>query len=69
MIPAMLIGKIVPKIVKILLHQFKGLDKIEKILEYVENPNELDDAVAKLNERVLELEAICQNLEKKVKKG
>lgn len=69
MIPAVIISKIFPKLVKLLVRQFKGLDKIDKLLRYVEEPNELDDAVDKMHERINKLEKICQDLEEKVKKG
>ena len=47
MIPAVLIGKIlkkiVPKILDILMKQFPGLEKIEKLVNYMEKPNEADE--------------------------
>ena len=64
MLPAMLIGKIIPKLVKILIKQFPGLDKIEKLLEYVEEPNELDEAMIEMQLRMNRLEKLCQDLEK-----
>ena len=69
MLPAMLIGKIIPKLVKILIKQFPGLDKIEKLLEYVEEPNELDEAMKEMQLRMNRLEKLCQDLETIVKKG
>ena len=39
MIPAMLIKKIVPKILEIVLKQFKGIEKIDKLVQYMENEN------------------------------
>ena len=67
MLPAILIGKILPKLIKVLTKQFKGLDKIEKLLKYVEEPNELDDAVTEMQLRMNRLEKQCQDLEEKVK--
>ena len=69
MIPAMMVGKILPKLVKLLTKQFKGLDKIEKLLKYVEEPNELDDAVQEMQLRMNRLEKQCQDLEEKAKNG
>ena len=69
MLPAMLIGKILPKLVKLLTKQFKGLDKIDKLLKYVEEPNELDDAVTEIQLRMNRLEKKCQDLEEKAKNG
>ena len=69
MIPAVIISKIFPKLVKLLVRQFKGLDKIDKLLKYVEEPNELDDAVKEMQLRMNRLEKKCQDLEEKVKNG
>ena len=69
MIPAVIISKIFPKLVKLLVRQFKGLDKIDKLLKYVEEPNELDDAVQEMQLRMNRLEKQCQDLEEKVKNG
>ena len=52
MIPALLIKKIVPKILEIVLKQFKGIEKIDKLVKYMENENETDKQV-KLHEKAL----------------
>ena len=44
---------IIQKVVKLIAKQFK----LDKILDYVENPNELDDEVKELRERIIKLEA------------
>ena len=67
MLPSILVGKILPKLVKLLTKQFKGIDKIDKLLKYVEEPNELDDAVQEMQLRMNRLEKQCQDLEEKVK--
>ena len=58
MIPAVLIGKIlkkiVPKILDILMKQFPGLEKIEKLVNYMEKPNEADEGVVKLKKQMLD---------------
>ena len=68
MIQAILIAKVV----KLIAKQFK----LDKILDYVENPNELDDEVEKLKERIIKLEvnshtpidfAICEICKNKIK--
>ena len=68
MIQAILIAKVV----KLVAKQFK----LDKILDYVENPNELDDEVEKLKERIIKLEVnshspqnfvICEICKNKVK--
>ena len=48
----MIQGMIIAKVVKLIAKQFK----LDKILDYVENPNELDEEVDKLKERIMRLE-------------
>ena len=48
----MIQGIIIAKVVKLIAKQFK----LDKILNYVENPNELDEEVDKLKERIMRLE-------------
>ena len=48
----MIQGIIIAKVVKLIAKQFK----LDKILNYVENPNELDEEVDKLKERMIRLE-------------
>jgi hypothetical protein len=48
----MIQGLIIAKVVKLVAKQFK----LDKILDYVENPNELDDEVEELKERIIRLE-------------
>ena len=48
----MIQGIIIAKVVKLIAKQFK----LDKILDYVENPNELDEEVEKLKERMIKLE-------------
>ena len=77
MIPAVLIGKIlkkiVPKILDILMKQFPGLEKIEKLVNYMEKPNEADEGIIKLKKQMLdkdlkihELDMRLNNYEDKV---
>ena len=47
---------IIQAAVKLLSKQFK----LDKVLKYVEEPNELDDEVARLRDRVELLEAIIK---------
>ena len=58
MIPAVLIGKIlkkiVPKILDILMKQFPGLEKIEKLVNYMEKPNDADKEIEKLKKLLLD---------------
>ena len=48
----MIQGIIIAKVVKLIAKQFK----LDKILDYVENPNELDEEVDNLKERIMRLE-------------
>ena len=63
---------IIQKVVKLIAKQFK----LDKILDYVENPNELDDEVQELKERIMKLEinshaprdfVICDMCKEKIK--
>ena len=77
MIPAVLIGKIlkkiVPKILEVIMKQFPGLEKIEKLVNYMEKPNEADEGIIKLKKQMLdkdlkihELDMRLNNYEDKV---
>ena len=68
MIPALLIKKVVPKILEIVLKQFKGIEKIDKLVKYMENENETDKQV-KLHDKALkglasEIDDIKSDMEK-----
>ena len=63
---------IIQKVVKLITSQFK----LDKILDYVEKPNELDEEVEKLKERIIRLEAnshpprefvLCEVCKEKIK--
>ena len=58
MIPAMLAGKvlkkILPKILDILMQTFPGLEKIDKLVNYMEKPNEADEGISKLKKQMLD---------------
>ena len=63
---------LIQKVVKLIASQFK----LDKILDYVENPNELDDEVQELKERIMKLEinshaprdfVICDMCKEKIK--
>jgi hypothetical protein len=65
-------GIIVEKVIKLLAKQFK----LDKVLEYVENPNELDEDMKHLKSRVFSLEKmahpqrdfiICNKCKQKIK--
>ena len=52
MIPALLLKKIVPKVLEIVLKQFSGIEKIEKLVKYMENDNDTDKQV-KLHDKAI----------------
>jgi len=51
----MLLKFLLPKILDHLMMVFK----LDKVLDYVENPNELDGKVERLEDRVIELERVA----------
>ena len=66
---------ILKSVVKLITKQFK-LDKIEKILDYVENPNDADKRIDKLELDVFALQqvsheprdfVVCDKCQKKIK--
>ena len=52
MIPALLLKKIVPKILEVIMKQFSGIEKIEHLVKYMEDENETDKQV-KLHDAAL----------------
>ena len=65
-------GIVVEKVIKLLAKQFK----LDKVLEYVENPNELDEDMKHLKARIYSLEKmshpqrdfiICNECKQKIK--
>ena len=74
MIPPMLLKFILPKVLDHLLMVFK----LDKVLEYVEKPNELDEKVERLEDKIIELERVahepkefvnCDTCKKKIKEN
>ena len=68
MLPALLLKKIVPKVLEIVLKQFSGIEKIDKLVKYMENENETDKQV-KLHDKALkglasEIDDIKSDMEK-----
>jgi len=69
-------GIIVEKVLKLAGKQFKKQFKLDKVLEYVEEPNELDEYVKHLKARVDSLEKmahpqrdfiVCNKCKQKIK--
>jgi len=55
MIPPLLLKIILPKVLDHLLTVFK----LDKVLDYVENPNNLDKKTEELEDRIIELEQVA----------
>ena len=55
MIPALVIKAVLPKVLKIVSKQFK-LDKMEKIIKYMDEPNDADVRIDRLEKRINKLE-------------
>ena len=55
MIPAMVLKIVLPKVIKIVSKQFK-LDKMERIIEYMDKPNDADIRIDELEKRINKLE-------------
>tara|TARA_R110002020_G_scaffold10734_1_gene40823 strand:- start:589 stop:822 length:234 start_codon:yes stop_codon:yes gene_type:complete len=52
MLPAMIIKAVIPKVFDMLLRQFKGIEKIEKIVRYMEEENDADREIKKLKDEI-----------------
>ena len=55
MIPALLIKAVLPKVLKVVSKQFK-LDKMERIIKYMDEPNDADVRIDELEKRINKLE-------------
>jgi len=69
MIVHQLAKKTLPILIKKLTFYFPALEKLDIILKYVEDDNELDIKVKELEVKINELEKKCQDSVTKVKKG
>ena len=64
MIPAMVIQKIVPKVLDMVLRQFKGIEKIDKLVSYMEEDNEADQKIKLLEKGFMQLADELDELKK-----
>ena len=55
MIPALVIKAVLPKVIKLVAKQFK-LDKMERIIKYMDEPNDADIRIDKLEKKINKLE-------------
>ena len=70
MFPALIIPKLVKKLLPLLLDllmkAFPGLEKIEKLVDYMENPNDADKEIEKLKSLILDKDLKMHELEMRV---
>lgn len=68
MIPALIIQKVVPKVLEMILKQFKGIEKIPYLVKYMEEDNEADDKIKLLEKSTVqlahEIDALKEELQK-----
>ena len=62
----MIIKAVVPKVLKIVLKQFPGIEKINRLVDYMENPNDADKEIEKLKSLILDKDLKMHELEMRV---
>ena len=55
MIPAIVLKAILPKVIKLVAKQFK-LEKMDRIIKYMDEPNDADVRIDELEKRINKLE-------------
>ena len=68
MIPAIIISKVVPKVLDMVLKQFKGIEKIPYLVKYMEEDNEADDKIKLLEKATVQLADEIDDLKKELEK-
>ena len=68
MIPALLLKKIVPKILEIIMKQFSGIEKIDRLVKYMEDDNDTDKQVSLHDKALKGLAAEIDELKKDLEK-
>tara|TARA_Y100000593_G_scaffold83212_1_gene156682 strand:+ start:336 stop:593 length:258 start_codon:yes stop_codon:yes gene_type:complete len=66
MLPAMIIKAVVPKVLDIVLKQFKGIEKIKYLVDYMEKPNDADKGVQELRQLLVSKDLKIHELEMRV---
>ena len=66
MLPAMIIKAVVPKVLELVLKQFKGIEKINSLVEYMEKPNEADKGVKEIKQLLVSKDLKIHELEMRV---
>ena len=62
----MIIKAVVPKVLKIVLKQFPGIEKINRLVDYMEKPNNADKEIEKLKSLILDKDLKMHELEMRV---
>ena len=68
MLPAMIIKAVIPKVLDMILRQFKGIEKIEKIVRYMEEENDADREIKKLKDEIALLKSGQEQLANEIDK-
>jgi len=66
MLPAMIVKAVVPKVLNIVLKQFKGIEKIKYLVDYMEKPNDADKGVQELRQLLVSKDLKIHELEMRV---
>ena len=66
MLPAMIIKAVVPKVLELVLKQFKGIEKINSLVEYMEKPNEADKGVKEIKQLLVSKDLKIHELEMRI---
>ena len=66
MIPAIVLQKLVPKVLEVILKQFKGIEKIPYLVKYMEDDNEADQKIKLLEKGFMQLADEIDELKKKL---
>ena len=66
MIPAIVLQKLIPKVLDVILKQFKGIEKIDRLVKYMEEENEADQKIKLLEKGFMQLADEIDELKKKL---
>ena len=62
----MIIKAVVPKVLELVLKQFKGIEKINQLVDYMEKPNEADEGVNEIKQLLVSKDLKIHELEMRV---
>ena len=62
----MIIKAVVPKVLELVLKQFKGIEKINSLVEYMEKPNEADKGVKEIKQLLVSKDLKIHELEMRI---